>query len=112
MPKQRTQREITNDLTGYCLKVLKASGLSFKRNNTGTVGRVHKHIPDDEKGWGDIIGCMRGGLHCEFEIKTGDDKQSKYQIAHEKAIKKLHGLYFVIESKDDFDRVFKSLTAN
>ena len=36
------------------------------------------------------------GVYCGYEMKTGNAKQSKIQIAFEKMIKKLGGIYEVI----------------
>ena len=57
-----------------------------------------------------ILKTNSGLIHLEFEIKTGNARQSKFQKKWEKTITELDGLYFVIKNIDkDLQKVLNTL---
>ena len=72
-------------------------------NNTG-VGRALNHdgiIHFGLKGSADIIGILHSGKFLAIEVKTGEAKQSKEQIAFMNMIRRFGGYYFLVRSVED-----------
>ena len=80
-------------------------GLFFTKNNTP--------ININQRGMADLYALLKsdyGLIHLEFEIKTGNARQSKYQKNWEKTIEDLNGLYFIIrDPKNDAIKIFEKL---
>ena len=70
-------------------------------------------IKINQKGMSDLYAILKtshGLIHLEFEIKTGNARQSKDQKNWEKIINELNGLYFVVRKpKNDALKIFDIL---
>jgi hypothetical protein len=76
------------------------------RNNTVGVWDAKKKLYRASRdrsaiGTADVVACV-GGRYYEFEVKVGQDKQSKDQVNHQQRVLDAGGEYFVIQSTDDF----------
>ena len=67
-------------------------------NRTGSAVIDGRRIPFGKKGSADILCVLPGGIHGEFEGKTGNAVQKKPQKAHQRQVEKRGGVYFVFHS--------------
>jgi len=103
-------RESANTITRYVMAYLSLRGHEPMRNNTSGVydpyARRFRTGPRSARGSGDILCCMNGKW-LEIEVKAKRDKQSEQQLDRERRIKAAGGMYFVVHSRDEFDRLAK-----
>lgn len=104
--RKRKSRTITNPLTNAIIDFFNFKGHKATRiNTTGVFDPTRKAFRTGHRsaiGCGDIIICLKGGLYCEIEIKTGKDKQSENQLLRQKDIERAEGRYFVVKDIDNF----------
>lgn len=80
------------------------------RNNSGSYETAAGHyVSYGFKGSPDIIGIMPDGRFIGCEIKTEKGRQKKEQKQFEERCKKNNGLYFIIRSIDDCEKLIKPL---
>ncbi len=60
-------------------------------------------------GSGDILGITRGGIFLALEIKTGQARQTEKQRAFEEMILKYCGIYRLIRTIADVDRLIETI---
>lgn len=94
------------DLVNACIEVLEANNHYCIKNNTGLMSSEDKNgkkrfIRFGKKGSSDIISCSPKGKFCSWEIKIGEDTQSKKQIEYEIEMIKHNSPYHVIRVIDD-----------
>jgi hypothetical protein len=103
----------TNALTTAILYWLCYNGHEAWRENNNSVysprqGVFRKPGKFAPEGIADVCFIERGtGKHCEIEVKTGDDKQSKKQVEREARVKRAGGKYFVVHNFDEFEVIAK-----
>lgn len=68
-------------------------------NNTGMIKTEDRVVRFGLKGSSDIIGIYKG-LFLGIEVKTGNAKQSKFQLNFEKMICAQGGIYVLINDKN------------
>lgn len=89
-----------------CLQYLQMLGCFVWRNNSGGYtpysdsGRVVRY---GKVGSGDIIGLTPTGRHIEIEAKFGNNKQSEYQLEHQRKIESHNGIYILAYSVSDIE---------
>ncbi len=82
-------------------------------NNSGMAralthdGMIHFGL----KGSADIIGIHEGGTFLAFEVKTGEARQSKAQLAFEKMMRDFGGIYMVVSSADEAEKWLDSIAS-
>ena len=105
---------ITNTLTNAVIKYLEINGHYVTRvQSQGQYsakrgGWIKSKV---KRGIGDIIACINGKM-VMIEIKTGKDRQSVYQKATEKEVKKSGGEYWVIKEFGHLLEYYESLLKN
>ena len=87
----------------YCFRSNSFGG--FIQRSNGTRG----YIKNNKRGLPDIVCCISGRF-LALEIKTDKGKQSEFQKAAQTAIEKSGGLYSIVRSVDDVEKIIKSLT--
>lgn len=74
------------------------------KNNTGAIKANDRYQAYGLPGSSDILGIQPiTGKFLALEIKTGNAKQNKQQIAFEKAVLKRNGIYKVVRSLEDIN---------
>lgn len=68
-------------------------------NNTGMIKTEDRVVRFGLKGSSDIIGIYKG-LFLGIEVKTGNAKQSKFQLNFEKMICAQGGIYVIITNQN------------
>ena len=68
-------------------------------NNTGMIKTDDRVVKFGLKGSSDIIGIYKG-IFLGIEVKTGNAKQSKFQINFQKMVEKMGGIYVLITDKN------------
>lgn len=90
----------TNEVTQQIIKGMTEAGhFVFRVNNITArhrAGIIYKGIPD-------IMGIGFGGTPLGIEIKTGNDKQSSYQIEFAGKWRKYGGIYVIASSLKDIE---------
>jgi hypothetical protein len=79
------------------------------RNNSGLLwapgpGGTMRRVRASAEGAPDIIGLLRGGLFIGIECKAEHGRQSPQQLAFQKMIGKMGGLYMIARSVEDVRR--------
>ena len=81
---------------------LSSAGYFVYKNNTGAIKTNDRYQAYGLPGSADILGIQPiTGKFLALEIKTGNAKQNKQQIAFEKAVLKRNGIYKVVRSLED-----------
>jgi hypothetical protein len=92
MDRGEAHERLVDDL----LLALSATGVCrVWRQPTGAAFRDDRLVRYGTVGSADISGVIRGGTRLEVEVKTGRGVQSKNQLAFEKMITAMGGLYIV-----------------
>lgn len=86
------------------LLTLSSHGYFVYKNNTGAIKTNDRYQAYGLPGSADILGIQPiTGRFLALEIKTGNAKQNKQQLAFEKAVIKRNGIYKVIRSLEDIN---------
>lgn len=104
--------KIHNELVNKVLIYLHSQQLGrFWSNPTGAVKTANGHFQRyGLVGSSDIIGISNSGKFVGIEIKTGTTSvQSKHQKLFQKMIEKQHGIYLLIRSEEEFDKLKSTL---
>ena len=107
-----TRYKTHNELVNRILILLHSNQLGrYWGNATGAVKTANGHFQRYGLiGSSDIIGISNKGLFTAIEIKTGEtSKQSKHQKNFEKMVKKQGGIYYLIRSEEEFDKLKEML---
>ncbi len=78
-------------------------------NHTGMAYRNGRPIRFGLVGSGDILGITRGGIFLALEVKTGQARQTEKQRAFEEMILKYCGIYRLIRTIADVDRLIETI---
>lgn len=106
MPKYKTANGLTNLICSY-LKWVNCIG-----NRINTMGRQvnGKWIPSTtKKGTADITAILPGGRTIYIEVKVGKDRPRPEQLAMQKQIRELGGVYEFISTPEQFFELLDSL---
>lgn len=86
------------------LLTLSSHGYFVYKNNTGAIKANDRYQAYGLPGSADILGIQPNtGRFLALEIKTGNAKQNKQQLAFEKAVLKRNGIYKIIRSLEDIN---------
>ena len=94
-------------------KILLAFGatphMRIWRNNSGLLwapgpGGTMRRVRASAEGAPDIIGLLRGGLFLGIEVKAERGRQDPAQVAFQKMIETMGGLYILARSVEDVER--------
>ena len=86
------------------LLTLSSNGYFVYKNNTGAIKTNDRYQAYGLPGSADILGIQPiTGRFLALEVKTGNAKQNKQQLAFEKAVLKRNGIYKIIRSLEDID---------
>jgi hypothetical protein len=96
-----------NAVVNAGLDYLRLLGCYVWKNKTG----AFKPYQDSERvirygktGSGDIVGMTPRGTYIEGEGKYGNNKQSEYQIEHQKKVESHGGIYILFYSVEDIEK--------
>ena len=103
--KKYPKHRIWNQPTGYAYmidSVKAALKLAFMGKMTEAKKRL-RMIFFGNIGCADISGLTDEGIRIEIEIKVGNDRQRKEQKTFEEMIKKLNGIYKLVDDKSPIE---------
>lgn len=101
-PERSIQNAILRLLSGYrCLRVWRA--------NAGAASFSGQVVRFGVKGQADLTGILPGGRRLEIEVKTATGRQSKEQIAYQRMIESLGGVYILARSPHDVAKRLEQL---
>lgn len=88
-----------------CMRWLKQAGIFAWRNNSGTLWAGGQPVSFGYPGSPDIIGILPDGKFLGVECKSATGKQSVKQIAFQKRIEEVGGVYVLARRVEDLSNV-------